>query len=82
MFKCQITGRMSRPGEKVNKIVTATRNKIYYGWFRNEETGRFEQHEVGRGSEIVSEVNATEEGVRVWTQMQSNVCLFDKPVNS
>lgn len=73
MFRCAITGKMSRPGEKVNKIITESRNKIYYGWFRNEETGRFEQHEVGHGLEIVAEVNASEEGLRLWTQAQQQV---------
>lgn len=68
MFKCGITGRFSKPGEKANKIVTATRDKVYYGWFRNEETGRYEELEIGRGSEIVSEVNATDEGLRLWKE--------------
>ena len=71
MFRCGITKRCSRPGEKANKIVIATRKKTYYGWIRNEETGELEQVEIGHGSEIVSEVNATEEGVRIWTQMQA-----------
>lgn len=68
MFKCAITGRMSRPGEKTNKIVLETREQIYYGWFRNEETNRFEQREVGRGWEIVKEVDATDEGFRLWNE--------------
>lgn len=68
MFKCFVTNRMSKPGEKVNKIVVKTRDKIYYAWFRNEETGKFEQVEIGRGNEIVSEVNASDEGLRLWTQ--------------
>lgn len=30
MFKCQISGRISLPGEKPFRIVTKTRNKDYY----------------------------------------------------
>jgi hypothetical protein len=70
MFKCQITGKMSRPGEKANKIIVETRPKTYYGWFLNEETGKMEHHEVARGWEIVKEVNATDEGLRIWKEMQ------------
>lgn len=70
MFRCAITKKMSKPGEKANKIVTATRDRIYYGWFRNEETGEVEHLEIGRGFEIVSEVNATDEGMRVWMEAQ------------
>jgi hypothetical protein len=66
MYKCQVTGRMSRPGEKCNKIVTATRERIYYTKFRNEETGRWEDVEVGRGWEIVKEINATDEAFKQW----------------
>lgn len=68
MFKCGITGKMSQPGEKTNKIVTATRDKVYFGWVQDEETGFYENVEVGRGFEIVSEVNATEEGLRLWRE--------------
>lgn len=70
MFKCKITGRMSRPGEKVNKIVVETRPQTYFDWFLNEETGRMEQHEVARGWEIVREVNATDEGLRIWRETE------------
>lgn len=68
MFRCAITNRMSRPGEKVNKIVVKKREKIYYGWFHNEELDQMERREVSRGWEIVSEVNASDEGLRLWSQ--------------
>lgn len=29
MFKCQVSGRVSKPGEKPFKIVTKTREKVY-----------------------------------------------------
>jgi len=68
MFRCGITGKMSKPGEKVNKIVTETRDKVYFGWVQNEETGFYDYVEIGRGFEIVSEVNATDEGMRLWME--------------
>lgn len=70
MFRCAITNKMSKPGEKANKIIVETRDKVYYGWFRNEETGEMEHLEIGRGFEIVSEVNATDEGMRIWMDAQ------------
>lgn len=66
MFKCQITGNMSKLGEKVNKIVTKTRDKVYTANVFNEELRVNETIEVGRGWEIVSEINASEEGLRLW----------------
>ena len=71
MFRCRITNKLSKPGEKTNKIVTETRPKTYFGWFLNEETNRMEQHEVARGWEIVKEVDATDEGLRIWKGMQN-----------
>ena len=29
MFKCAVTGKMSKLGEKMNRIVVATRDKVY-----------------------------------------------------
>lgn len=52
--------------EKMNKIVVATREKVYTRWFKNEETGKWEELEVGRGWEIVREINASEEGLQLW----------------
>jgi hypothetical protein len=66
MFKCAILGCMSKPGEKSNKLVLETREKVYFGPVLNEETGYYEEVEIGRGFEIVKEVNATDEGVRLW----------------
>ena len=68
MFRCGITGKMSKSGEKANKIVTKTRDKVYFGCVQNEETGFYDYVEVGRGFEIVSEVNATDEGMRLWME--------------
>lgn len=69
MFFCQITGKTSQPGDKINKIVIEKREKVYYQRSKSSETGRFEDVEVGRGYEIVREINATEEGVAEWHAM-------------
>lgn len=70
MFKCEVTGKMSNPGEKCNKIVTGTREKIYYKTIKNEETLQWEEIVQGIGWEIVSSINATDAGVKVWQAQQ------------
>jgi hypothetical protein len=52
--------------EKLNKIVVATRERIYTKRVKNEETGKWEDVEIGRGWEIVREINASEEGLALW----------------
>lgn len=82
MYICQVTGKYSRqgkpgptdkeghttniPGEKLNKIVVATRERVYYKWVKNEETNKWEEVECGRGWEIVREINASDEGLALW----------------
>ena len=73
MFKCAITGKFSRqgnpgtdinppvPGEKLRKIVVQTRNVEYKQWDAENEEQWF-----SHGTEIVREVNATEEGEAIW----------------
>jgi len=56
----------SIPGEKLNKIVVQTRERVYTKRVRNEETGEWEKVEIGRGWEIVREINASDEGVALW----------------
>lgn len=76
MFKCQVTGKYSRQGnansnppvqgEKLHKIVVATRERVYTKWVKNEETHKYEEVEIGRGWEIVREINASQEGFDLW----------------
>lgn len=63
MFKCQITKKNSRPGEKPVKLVTQTRPVTYYKKVRNSETGELvlatdklgNPIKQGQGTEIVEE---------------------------
>jgi hypothetical protein len=66
MYKCTVTSKFSKPGEKCNKLVVETRPRTYAVRERNMETGYWEDFDVGTGSEIVKEVNASDEGVKVW----------------
>lgn len=76
MYICQVTGKYSRKGdqtahppvaaEKLNKIVVATRERTYTKWVKNEETNKWEEVFVAKGWEIVREINASEEGVKLW----------------
>ena len=69
MFYCQITGRLSKQGEKLNKVVVETRERVYTKRVRNEETREWETIEIGRGWEIVRELNASDAGVQEWNDM-------------
>jgi len=61
MFRCEVTNKLSKPAEKLNKIVVQTRNVEYKHWDREAEEEWFTQ-----GVETVREINASEEGVRIW----------------
>ena len=67
-YKCQITGKLSRVGEKLNKIVVETRPKNYTKWVRDEESRIPKWTEVpcSSGFETVRELNATQFGVEQW----------------
>lgn len=61
MYKCAITGRLSKPNEKLNKIVVETRAKTYVNWdYEAEEEWQ------SFGTEIVKEVDASEAGLKLW----------------
>jgi hypothetical protein len=55
MFKCQVSGKNSKPREKGVKIVTKTRPKLYFGERLNRETKKMEVVQIGEGHEIVQE---------------------------
>lgn len=69
MYICQVTGKTSAAGEKLNRIVVETRQRSYTRTERNPDTGLIEDVEVGRGWEIVREIRATAEGVAEWESM-------------
>jgi len=64
MYICQVTGKQSKPGEKLHKIVVQTRACEYKCWDRESEEEWFSQ-----GWEIVKEINASEEGVAIWNDL-------------
>lgn len=86
MFRCDITGKLSRRGdprtgelvhinefsadkddrasEKPHRIVVKTRTREYKNWDRENEEEWFSY-----GTEIVKEVNATDEGLAIWNRM-------------
>ena len=61
MYKCQITGRTSRPGEKLNRIAIVTRVKQYKHFDRETEEEWF-----SHGSETAKEINDNDEGQKLW----------------
>ena len=64
MFKCQITNKTSKRLEKLNKVVVKTRPVSYKHY--DHET---EEEWVTHGTEIVQELNATEDGVKLWNSL-------------
>lgn len=67
MFRCQVTGKMSKRGEKMHRVVVETRDKEYV-----EERivdGKKELVTVGFGYETVREVICTEEGKNLLEKM-------------
>ena len=77
MFICAITKKVSKPGEKCIKIVTEKRPRTYYKMVYNEELREWERMISGQGWEIVKEVNATEEGARLWFAAQEDDLRFE-----
>lgn len=67
-YRCQITNKLSRVGEKLNKIVIETRPKSYTKMVRDEESRIPKWTEVpcSVGFETVRELNATQAGVELW----------------
>ena len=69
MFICQVTGKVSEAGEKMNRIIAKTKPKVYTRREFDPEINEWVDVFVGRGFEIVKEIQATEEGVVEWQQM-------------
>ena len=69
MFICEITGRVTKSGEKMNRIPIVKRDRVYFKKLKNEDTGKWDEVEVGRGWEIVKEISVSEEGLAKWQAM-------------
>lgn len=71
-FRCQITKRISRPGDKLTMITTQLRRKVYTSLQRDEETNKLNTVEVGSGWEIAKELRVSEEGAAIWNASHPN----------
>lgn len=69
MFYCQITNLLSKSGEKPTKLVVEKRDRVYSRRVKNEETREWETLEVGKGWEIVKELNVSSAGEQEWNGM-------------
>jgi hypothetical protein len=72
-YRCQITGKVSQCGEKLHKVVVATRPKNYTKWIRDEESHAPKWIEIpcSTGHEIVKELNCSAEGEALWLSWTS-----------
>lgn len=71
MFKCEVLGKVSEPGEKLTKLVIEVRPKTYFASVYNEETRKEETVVVAEGFETVKEINVSEEGLQVWNDLSA-----------
>jgi len=66
-YRCEITGRVSKLGVPLHKVIAVTREKTYYKWVKDEETREWSKVEAGRGHEPVRELSLSVEGLEIWT---------------
>ncbi len=81
MFYCQLTGELSKPGQKPHRLTVHTRERTYTKWVRNDENAANINRElildhshdnkwlevfVAKGWEIVQEINVNDEGLQLW----------------
>ena len=66
MYKCMITGRQSKMGAKLNKLVVETRPMTYYKYVKDEETRIWNKVIAGTGHETVRELSVSQEGIDLW----------------
>ena len=64
-----VTGKVSAAGEKMNRIIAKTRPRVYTRREFDSEINDWVDVFVGRGSEVVRELQATEEGLVEWQNM-------------
>ena len=65
-YRCEITGKQSKPCQKLHKITVLTRPQTYYKYVKNEETRIWEKVFAATGTEIVKELCVSEEGMALW----------------
>lgn len=71
MFKCFVTKRMSKPGDKPFKVVIEKRNRVYTKRVK-DDNGNVSEVLVARGNEIVKEVLMSKEGYDIWMSKNPN----------
>jgi len=62
MFRCQVTGKLSKPREKSVKLVSKTRRRDYYNGLPEGDPDR---KVIATGFEIVEELTVTKETAKL-----------------
>lgn len=57
MYKCGACKKSTKLGEKIKRVIMATRPKSYFMKVKDEKTRKWSTVKVGEGSEIVSEIS-------------------------
>jgi hypothetical protein len=67
MYRCEILGKNSRLGEKLNRITALTRERTYTKWVKDEDTKQWSEVILPvKGFEIVKELSCSLEGYELW----------------
>ena len=69
MFRCEVTQKTSKLGEKCHKLAVQKCERGYTQRVWDEDMNEWITVHVGTGWEIVREVNVTEEGLKVWDSL-------------
>jgi hypothetical protein len=64
MFRCDVTGKLTAPGEPCKKVIVETRKRVYEREVRDPETGA-RTILTSTGWEIVKEINVSPEGIEI-----------------
>lgn len=88
MFHCELTGKLTKPGEKIHLVTTEWRDKVYYKPLFDLETGKpvLDEHrkikmvEAGVGWEIKKQIKVSDEGLALYRKMHPEQGPFGGPV--
>lgn len=67
MFKCAITGKFSKHGDKPIRLIVERRVREYKDIYVDDDGNKHEQI-VGRGWEVAKEIDVTLAGLGTWVQ--------------
>lgn len=71
MFRCAVTGKITKPGEGMTRLVIETRPRTYTNFKFNQDTLEVDKI-ISHGYETVKEIQVSEEGLAI-LEAQANL---------